>query len=145
MKRFINLSFCLLLCFTFSSCLKTYKNVGYTFDEQKLDQIKINKSSSSFVKTILGSPSAKSEFGEDIWYYISTEYESIAFLDPKIKSQEIVALEFSDNVVSSIKRYDADNAKNISFRGDITKTGGQKLGTLEQLLGNIGKFNTGSL
>lgn len=145
MKLFRKTLFILFFCMCLSSCVKTYKSVGYSFDEEKLSQIQANQTKINIVRNLLGSPSAKSKFGDLTWFYVSTEYQSIAFLNPKIKSQQILAIEFKDDVVSSIKKYDSSDAKKIAFSKDKTRTGGQKLGTLEQLLGNVGKFSTDSL
>src|SRR5262245_53290867 len=76
------------------ACVKNTDLVGYTFKSENIDQVKVQKTTKSQVNEILGSPSITSSYGEDSWYYISTEYQSVAFLKPKIKEQKILAITF---------------------------------------------------
>jgi outer membrane protein assembly factor BamE (lipoprotein component of BamABCDE complex) len=132
-----------LVLLAIPACIKNTELVGYTFKSEKIDQIKVGSTSQDYVKNTLGSPSIVSVYGDSTWYYISTEYETIAFLKPKVKNQQVVAIKFdSDNTVSDIKQYSAKDAKDIKLISDTTRTGDSDISLIEQLLGNVGRFNS---
>ncbi len=145
-RKYINFIHILTLLAAFaalSACVKNTELVGYTFKSEKIDQIKPGQTSQSYVKNTLGTPSVIANYGGSIWYYISTEYETIAFLKPKIKSQKVIAITFGDNdMVTDIKEFTASDARDIKMISDITKSEGSDVGLLGQLLGNVGRFNS---
>ncbi|MDB2415260.1 outer membrane protein assembly factor BamE [Rickettsiales bacterium] len=128
-----------------ASCVKNYSSTGYSFNQSTIDTLKVNKTRKAVVERRLGSPSTVSTYGDDIWYYISTEYENVAFFDPKIKKQTVLEIEFNSNeTIKSIKKYDAKDAKAVNFSKDKTYVGGDDFTVLQQLIGNIGRFNSPS-
>jgi len=125
------------------ACVKNTQLVGYTFKSEKLGQIHPGETSQDYIKNTLGTPSVVSNYGENVWYYIGAEYETLAFFTPKIKSQKIVAISFDkDNRVASVKEYSAKDAKDIKIVSEITKTEGRDVGVLGELVGNVGRFNS---
>ena len=128
---------------TLSGCIKNTDLVGYTFKSENIDLIKAGKTNKFAVRQILGSPSVTSTYGDIIWYYISTEYESVAFFKPKVRNQKIVAITFDKNdMVNNLKEYSAKDVTNIQLSNDSTKAEGSDVGIIGQLLGNIGRFNS---
>ncbi len=124
-------------------CIKTTKMVGYTFENKEVKDLNPGTTSKDDVFKILGSPSAVSMYGNETWYYISAEYQSIAFLDPKVKKAKVIAIEFGkNNVIDTVDNYDQDDFANIDVVKDYTKTEGHDVGILGQLLGNVGRFNS---
>lgn len=146
MKKVIKISkiaLILLISASLGGCIKTVKNVGYNPEIDKINKLVVGKTRQAIVKRELGSPSAVSTYGNETWYYISTEQEHTAFLKPKIKSQKVIAIEFNPNqTIANISRYDEKDARNIKISKDVTKTEGHDEGVLGQILGNVGRFNT---
>lgn len=123
-------------------CVKTVKMVGYSFEDKKIEQLERGKTRKAVVKRELGSPSVISTYGGETWYYISTEYEGVAFLKPKIKSQKVLEIKFGNGeAIKEIKQYSEVDAREIEISSDTTKTEGHDVGVLGQLLGNVGKYN----
>jgi outer membrane protein assembly factor BamE (lipoprotein component of BamABCDE complex) len=90
---------------------------------------------------LVGSPSAVATFNPNVWYYISQKQESFAFLKPKITGQNVMQLTFNDTGrLQAIKKYDLENAENITMVSRITPTSGKEITVLEQVLGNVGRF-----
>lgn len=138
----ISALFCVVL-FSTSACVKTVRQVGYNFENAKTDSFKVGKTRKALVKRELGSPSIISTYGDDTWYYIATEYESVAFFKPKIKQQRVLQVKFNkDQTIKSIKEFDELDARDVSFSAEKTKTEGHDIGILGQLLGNVGRFNS---
>lgn len=126
-----------------SGCIKNTNLVGYTFKNENIEQIKVGKTPEAVVAMILGSPSVTSNYGRKTWYYISSEYETIAFLKPKLKHRRIVAISFNKNDrVADINEYTEKDAKDIAFVKDTTKISGSDISLIGQLLGNVGRFNS---
>ena len=143
--RLLGFLIALLAVLPLCACIKNTAFVGYTFKNEKLDQIKPGQTSQSYVKNTLGTPSVVSNYGTNVWYYIGSEYETVAFLDPKIKNQKIVAIGFDgDNRVSSVREYSKKDAVDIKMISETTKTQDRDASVLGELLGNVGRFNSDS-
>jgi outer membrane protein assembly factor BamE (lipoprotein component of BamABCDE complex) len=91
---------------------------------------------------LLGSPSTAGTFDDKIWYYISKKTEQMAFLDPEVLDQEVLEIKFDDSgIVKDMRLYGLEDGKEIDPVSRVTPTGGQELTFMQQLLGNIGRFN----
>lgn len=136
----------LLACYALSlaGCgIATVDNRGYVETTKAEERIKVGESSREDVKGALGSPSTTSDFPPETWYYISRERETIAFLPPETLKQNVLQIEFDEGgKVSKMNRYGLDKAQDIEMVQRATPTEGRKVGFVEQLLGNVGKFNT---
>jgi outer membrane protein assembly factor BamE (lipoprotein component of BamABCDE complex) len=94
------------------------------------------------VTQLLGSPSTISSFQDRTWYYISRRTEQTAFLDPKVVDQEVLAITFTDqNIVEDMKVYGLENGRMVAMNDQVTPTYGNNLTLVQQLLGNLGRFN----
>ncbi|MCD6035901.1 MAG: outer membrane protein assembly factor BamE [Rickettsiales bacterium] len=142
-KNLFTLSLLVLVAFSTSGCIKNKDVRGYTLDPEKLEQIKPFASKKNDVLAALGSPSSTSSFGDETWYYINNKLEYVAFFDPKVKEQTVVAIAFDGSgKVTNVRQYNADDREHLNYASDKTETPGNEMGVLEQLLGNVGKFNS---
>lgn len=112
---------------------------GYQADETNPADIAPGEDTRSTVLARLGSPSTKSVFDDNTWFYMSSQYSSIAYFKPRITEREIVAIKFGeDDVVDEIVQYDADDGEILQYASRKTETRGRQLGLLEQIFGNVG-------
>ena len=112
---------------------------GYQADDIQPNEVEAGKDTRTTVLASLGSPSTKSIFDDNTWFYVSTRYSSFAYLKPKVTDREITAIKFGeDNVVDEIVQYDADDGEILQYSSRKTATRGRQLGLLEQLFGNAG-------
>jgi outer membrane protein assembly factor BamE (lipoprotein component of BamABCDE complex) len=96
------------------------------------------------VATILGSPSTVATFEDDTWYYISRRTEKIAFFEPEVVDQQVLVVKFGqDGLVADMAVYGMEDGQVIEPVERTTPTSGRELTILQQLFGNIGRFNTG--
>ncbi len=96
------------------------------------------------VQRVLGSPSTTSDFGAQTWYYISAERESYAFLAPETVRQEVLRIVFDEEGnIKQTSTADLKDAKDVEITDRVTPTEGHKLGFVEQVMGNVGRFNSG--
>lgn len=141
MTRIISLVF---LIVTLSGCVATTTSRGYSAEKLQLSEnaIKPGLASTNTVKNVLGSPSATSSFGDPTWYYVSSKTKSVAFLQPKVVEGKVIAISFNDaGIVKGVRKYDQNDMREVALRQDHTPAEGDDLTVLQQLLGNVGRFN----
>jgi len=127
---------------TLGACAPRLYNRGNAVAIEDVATIKVGTHTRNNVFETLGSPSNKSEFGEEIWFYISQLTETTAFLEPKIIQRQIVEVRFDTNgVVTYVDVVDTDQAKKIVPADGETPTAGNSLSFVEQILSNLGRFN----
>ncbi len=127
-----------------AACAPRQDYRGITIEQEKLDLIKVGQTSEGQVNALLGSPSTISTFPDwgTVYYYISSETETVAFLAPELIDQQVLAISFDrSSVVKEIKRYGLKDGKQIAFVDRETPTRGKEMTVLEQLFGNLGRFN----
>jgi len=111
-------------------------------DPETVAQIQPGVQSRAEVADLLGSPSVVGTFDDKSWYYISGRTETYAFFDSKVVDQQVLVVEFDDaGLVSGIERYGFEDGRIIDPVSRETPTSGQELTFLQQLFGNLGRFN----
>lgn len=95
------------------------------------------------VVNILGTPSTVATFEDDTWYYVSRRTEQVAFFKPEVVDQQVLVVKFDgDGLVSDMKVYGLEDGQVIEPVDRVTPTSGRDLTVLQQIFGNIGRFNT---
>lgn len=114
--------------------------------KEQLSQITPGVQQRDDVRSILGAPSVVSTFDDNIWYYIGRRTSQYAFFNRNIIEQQVLIVRFGqDGSVSKLSRLDKSDAREVEIVSRETPSAGRKLGLLEQLFGNIGRFaDTGS-
>jgi outer membrane protein assembly factor BamE (lipoprotein component of BamABCDE complex) len=124
-----------------SACQATRDFHGYVPDQALPTDIQPDVDTRSTVLARLGSPSTTSIFDDDLWVYMSSTRELLAFYYPKVVQREIVAIQFDDqDVVSEVLVYDLDDGQVVNYVSRETPTRGRELGILEQLFGTLGRL-----
>ena len=107
-----------------------------------LQQVKPGETDKQTVTRLLGTPSTIPTFDDKTWYYISRETKQIAFLNPEVLDQQVIAIRFDDSgIVTGIDHKTLKDAKDITPNPNATPAQGREFTFLEQLIGNFGKFN----
>lgn len=143
--RFAAIAALLLLGAT--ACAPRQDFRGIAIEEEKVALIKVGQSSEAQVNALLGSPSTISTFPDwgTTYYYISSQTDTVAFLAPELIDQQVLAISFDkENRVKEMKRYGMKDGKQIAFVDRETPTRGKELTVLEQVFGNLGRFNSTS-
>lgn len=130
---------CLILL---TACEPQVATRGHIDATKKLAELPKDGAYKQDVLRLLGTPSTRSSFGDETWYYISAKRESVAFFKPETTEQNVVAITFDANgKVSAVKNFDKKDGENVAVVEKTTPTEGQEYGFWEQMLGNIGRFN----
>ena len=105
---------------------------GYVIDQQQIDQVPVG-SSREQVLLALGTPSTTATFDNEVFYYISqTRVRSVAFQNPKLVDQRVLAVYFGDDSrVTRIANYGKQDGKPFDFISRTTPTGGKDHNFLE--------------
>ena len=123
-----------------AGCIKPVQSYhGYIVDEAQPKEMEPGVDTRASVLARLGTPSTKSIFDDNTWFYVSTEQERLAFFREEVSARNIVAVRFGeDDKVEEILTYNADDGEVINYAQRETPTLGRELSLLEQLLGSVG-------
>ena len=106
------------------------KHHGVPFLEKKQESLIVNKSNKNDIKKILGNPSTKSKFDNDIWIYIERKQTQSKLKNlgkMKIFKNNVLVLEINDYGILKKKNfYNKDDMKNIKIVEATTDTGFRK-------------------
>lgn len=123
-----------------AGCIKPVQSYhGYIADEAQPKEMEPGVDTRASVLARLGTPSTKSIFDEDTWFYVSTEHERFAFYREQVAKRNIVAVRFGeDDKVEDVLTYNVDDGEVINYAQRETPTLGRELSLIEQLLGSVG-------
>lgn len=125
-----------------AGCSPTIDTRGNLPDPDNVLKIQPGIDTKNEVAQLLGSPSTTGTFNNDKWYYISTRTRSVAFLEPDIEDQQVLVVSFDKTgVVNDMKIIGLEDAKQITPSDRKTPTLGREITIMQQLLGNLGRFN----
>ena len=143
MRRFAALFTVLALALV--ACSPTTATRGNLPDPDAVAAIEPGVTQLQQIRDLLGTPSTTATFGTPVWYYMSERTETLAFLKPKLVERSIIAITFDDaDQVSDVVTYTEEDGKPIDVVSRVTPTAGNELKLLQQLFGNLGRFNTGN-
>ena len=130
----------------FASCSPAVDQRGNLPNPDKLAEIHAGSTTKDEVAKILGTPSSVSVFNNDkSWYYISRRTSQTAFFEPDVLDQQVYVVNFDDQgVVKAVDHKALEDGKEITPVARATPAPGRELSFLEQLIGNLGKFNGSS-
>jgi outer membrane protein assembly factor BamE (lipoprotein component of BamABCDE complex) len=127
---------------TFTACTPMTSQHGNLLEDFQVQEITEGQSSRSDVLRTLGSPTTQSTFNNDVWYYIGQETEKHGILDHEVVNERIITVTFNDEgIVESIDDTSPER-EDIPYARSKTPTHGNDLTFMQQLLGNMGRFNT---
>ena len=127
---------------TLTACTATVAERGNLLEDYQLKQVTAGTHTRSDVVKILGSPTTQAPFDENMWYYIGQETEKRGILDPDITKERGVAVQFAENgTVEYLKELPKGARVDVPIERDKTQTRGNDFTFMQQLLGNMGKFN----
>ena len=109
---------------------KVVKHHGVPFLEKKQALLKVNETNKNDIKMILGNPSTKSKFDNDVWIYIErkqTQSELKNLGRMKIYKNDVLVIELNDYGILKKKNfYNLDDMENIKIVEATTEAGFRK-------------------
>jgi outer membrane protein assembly factor BamE (lipoprotein component of BamABCDE complex) len=122
-----NLFIFLLIALFFSACSlkKVTKHHGVHFLNKKQEKLTVNQSNKNDILKLLGSPSSKSTFDNDLWIYIERKTDNSSLLKfgkEKILLNNVLILEINSMGILEKKEFlDLDDMKDIKFTEQTTE------------------------
>ena len=106
------------------------KHHGVPFLEKKQASLKINESNKNDIKKILGNPSTKSKFDNDVWIYIERKQTQSKLKNlgrMKIYKNNVLVLEIDNyGILKKKEFYNKDDMENIKVTEATTQSGFRK-------------------
>ena len=103
------------------------KHHGVPFLEKKQSSLFINKTNKNDIMKILGNPSTKSKFDNDVWIYIErkqTQSKLTNFGKMKIYKNDVLVLDFDTyGILLNKEFYNIDDMKNLKMVESTTESG----------------------
>ena len=122
----------ILISFIVSNCSfkPVVKHHGVPFLEKKQSSLVINKSNMNDIRKILGMPSTKSKFDNDVWIYIERQQtqSNLRYLGRmKILKNDVLVLELDNYGILKKKNfYNKDDMEKIKIVENTTEAGFRK-------------------
>lgn len=137
----------LLLSLGACSLVQTPRTLhGNKVDPDLLKELVPGTSTKKDVTSLIGSPTARATFDDNQWIYISeTTHTRIGRL-PGVLKQDVVVMDFDPaGTLRTIKRLNEDDGRDVSVASGATPSPGSEASVLQQLLGNVGRYNVGNV
>jgi outer membrane protein assembly factor BamE (lipoprotein component of BamABCDE complex) len=129
-----------------AGCTPIVGHRGYLADEVLLQSVQPGLDNRVSVERALGRPSFISQFGEPVWYYVSSTTGQRPFTTPRITAHTVLAVRFDEaGNVRTVERGGLDEVAYLNPEGDETPTLGKDRSFLEDLFGNIGQVGAGGV
>jgi len=125
----IKILYIIFLSLIVSNCSfkKVVKHHGVPFLEKKQSSLMVNKTNKNDILKILGNPSTKSKFDNDIWIYIErkqTQSKLTNLGKMEIYKNDVLVLEIDKfGILKKKEFYNKDDMKNIKIVKGTTDTG----------------------
>ncbi|MBX9806148.1 MAG: outer membrane protein assembly factor BamE [Alphaproteobacteria bacterium] len=126
-----------------AGCTPTIETRGFNAENVQFSQIKPGIHSKQQVQEILGSPSTIPSFDTNVWYYVSKKTSTTSFFEPTVLDQQVTVITFTTGgIVSDVKTYKGEEAKNIKPVERKTETTGYETGVLREVFSNFGRMSS---
>lgn len=125
-----------------SGCTPQVATRGNLLEDYQMKEVLPGLDAKDDVIRKIGSPTSIAPFDENTWYYMGQRTSKKGIMDPEVKQERIVVVTFNaedgrvDNVVER-----RDGRDDIPVVQRHTPTSGNEYTFIQQLLGNLGKFN----
>lgn len=124
------------------ACTPMEHNHGNLVQEYQAERITSGKHTKQSVLKIIGSPTTRAPFDDNVWYYIGQKSEAYGIARPEIVEQTILEVQFNDQGFVEMARYiDAKTFDDLPIVDAETPTAGTEENPVRQFLNNLGRFN----
>ena len=138
-----NLFIFFILSLFISACTlkKVEKHHGVHFLNKKQEKLTVNQSNKNDILKLLGSPSTKSTFDNDLWIYIERKTDNTSLLkfgEERIILNNVLVLELNQyGILKKKELLDIDNMQDIDFAKKITSSDYKKTSFLYEFLTSL--------
>lgn len=125
-----------------SACTANHATRGNYLHEDDVQAVQPMVSTEYDVLNLLGTPTAKAVFDDKTWYYVGLKTEQKSFFDQKVTEKQVYKISFDESgFVTNIAEV-TEEGIDVPLASRVTPTSGHNLTLMQQMLGNVGRFNT---
>ena len=107
--------------------------------QDRVDQLKVNKTSLSFAKSTLGEPALILGNQEPIFIYSSQVTNRILFFEPKVISRDVLVLYFNKKKkLKKLEKFNLKDGKSFQMNTGATTLNAEQRSLIATLFSNIG-------
>jgi outer membrane protein assembly factor BamE (lipoprotein component of BamABCDE complex) len=115
---------------------------GNKIDQEQVTQLVPGTSTKQDAVALLGSPTARASFDDNTWIYISEVTKPVIAGTQGVEAQQVYLLSFNDKgVLTGVQKKTQADALPVDVVSRTTPSPGTEASIIQQLLGNVGKFN----
>ncbi len=119
---------------------------GNRVDDEQIAQLVIGTSTRQDATALIGSPTVKAAFDDNTWIYASEVTRPVIAGTNAVQDQRVYVLSFdSKGVLTGIEKRTQDDSLPVNVVERTTPSPGTEASIMQQLLGNIGRYNPGAL
>ena len=117
---------------------------GNRVDADQLAQLVPGTTTRTDVMALLGSPTARATFDDNTWLYIFELTKPVIAATNAVHGQQTVALAFDQGgILRKVEQKGLEDSVPVDVVARKTATPGNDTSFIQQLLGNVGRFNPG--
>ena len=117
---------------------------GNKVDLGELGELVPGVSTRADAASLLGTPTAHASFDDSTWLYIGEITRPVIAGTQRVTTQEVVSLTFDNaGVLRDVQTRGKKDALPVSVIARVTPSPGSSASFMQQLLGNVGRFNAG--
>jgi outer membrane protein assembly factor BamE (lipoprotein component of BamABCDE complex) len=135
----------LMSCLLLSSCgwlMPAPQVRGNKIDPESMKELTPGTSTKADVSAVIGSPTARDTFDDNTWLYISEVTQQRIGRTLGELQQDVVVMTFDDKgVLKTIGKLGKDDSMPVAVIARTTASPGTEASFMQQLLGNIGRYN----
>ena len=133
-----------VVALTLAACTVTETHRGHLLPAGVAEELSAVNVTQQRVVELLGTPSNVSAFDRNRWFYIGEVQQHEAFFKPDVVERQVLILDFDQSLLlAKVATLSEKDGTEITLVSRETPTEGNKISLLEQLLGNLGRFNRG--
>jgi outer membrane protein assembly factor BamE (lipoprotein component of BamABCDE complex) len=118
---------------------------GNKVDPDQLKELVPGTSTRDDVTALIGSPTARATFDDNTWIYVTQQTRPRIARTLGVVSQTVVVMNFNDQgVLQTFRTLDQADALPVEMASQTTPSPGTEASFMQQLLGNIGRYNPGA-
>jgi outer membrane protein assembly factor BamE (lipoprotein component of BamABCDE complex) len=128
------------------ACTPIYRNHGYVPPDAALSALTVGVDTRDSIIASIGRPTTTSLVGDQSLYYVQSRFRNFAFYPPEEVEREVLALSFLPNgTLGNIERFGLEQGRVVQLSPRITAEVFADRTFINQLFGNIGNFDAGTL
>ena len=129
----------LAVCFFLGACTGIKSNNGYMPIKDNIDQLKVNVTTTSSARNILGEPALILGNREPIFVYSAQITDRVLFFEPKVISRDVLLLYFNKKKkLKKLDTFDLNDGKYVDLSADNTNLKDKERSLLSSIFSNVG-------